>query len=191
MAHSQARDSLASNTIRVCTLAYVLTRTLNEGLCMPRYYIRSVCSIRCVLRRQDLKWQKGRLISHCNPYSQSLYPSCAYIPFQDFCPFVTLSLAQFDSADQFNRASRSDLAAKERQEADFLAAFLPPLLPEAEIDRILKGVISEQLSETQVDSRKSIGKVFKTFYAQVNRASVDPDLVRRRAEALLAAPPFA
>ena len=108
-----------------------------------------------------------------------------------FCPFVTHSPAQLDSADQFNRASRPDLATKERQEADFLAAFLPPLLPEAEIDRILKGVISEQLSETQVDPRKSIGKVFKTFYAQVNRASVDPDLVRRRAEALLAAPPFA
>jgi uncharacterized protein YqeY len=100
-------------------------------------------------------------------------------------------LAQLDSADQFNRASRPDLATKEQQEADLLAAFLPPFLPEAEIDRILKGVISEQLSETQVDPRKSIGKVFKSFYAQVNRASVDPGLVRRRAEALLAAPPFA
>ena len=44
MAHSQARESLASNTIRVCTLAYVLTRRLNEGLCMPRYYIQSVLS---------------------------------------------------------------------------------------------------------------------------------------------------
>ena len=68
---------------------------------------------------------------------------------------------------------------------------MPPLLPEAEIDRILKGVISEQLSETQADRRKPIGKVFKTFYAKVNKASVDPDLVRRRAEALLTAPPFA
>jgi uncharacterized protein YqeY len=106
---------------------------------------------------------------------------------------LTHSLAQLDSADQFNQASRPDLAAKERQEADFLAKFLPPLLPEAEIDRILKGVIiSQRVAETQVDDpRRSIGKVFKTFYAKVDRASVDPDLVRRRAEALLAAPPFA
>ena len=151
----------------------------------------SVCSIRSVLRRQDLKWQKDRLISHCNPYSQSPYPSCVYIPFQDFRPFVTHSLAQLDTADQFNQASRPDLVAKERQEAEFLARFLPPLLPEAEIDRILKRVISEQPSETHVDPRKSIGKVFKAFYAKVDRASVDPDLVRRRAEALRAAPPFA
>jgi uncharacterized protein YqeY len=105
---------------------------------------------------------------------------------------VTHSLAQLDSADQYNQASRPDLAAKERQEADYLARFLPPLLPEAEIDRILKGVISEQASETQAaDPRKSIGKVFKTFYAKVDRVSVDPDLVRRRAEALLAAPHLA
>ena len=160
---------------------------------MPATLLCPVHSIRSVLCRQGLKWQKGRLISHRNLYSQSLYPSCAYIPLQYFfCPFVTHSLAQLDSADQFSRASRPDLAAKERQEVDLLAGFLPPLLPEAEIDLILKGVISEQLSETQMDPRKSIGKVFKTFYAQVDRASVDPDLVRRRAEALLAAaPPFA
>jgi hypothetical protein len=151
----------------------------------------SVYSIRSILRRQDLKWKKCRLISHRDRYSQSLYPPCAYIPFQDFCPSVTHSLAQLDSADQFARASRPDLATKERQEADLLAGFLPPVLPEAEIDRILKGVISDQLTETQVDPRKSIGKVFKTFYAKVDRASVDPYLVKRRAEALLATPPFA
>ncbi len=104
---------------------------------------------------------------------------------------MTHSLAQLNSADQFKQASRPDLAAKEQQEADYLTRFLPPLLPEAEIDRILKGVISEQLSETQADRRKPIGKVFKTFYAKVDKASVDPDLVRRRAEALLTAPPFA
>ena len=44
MAHCQARDSLASNTIRVRTLAYVLTRRLNEGSCMPRYYVQSILS---------------------------------------------------------------------------------------------------------------------------------------------------
>lgn len=162
---------------------------------MHATFLCSVCSIRSVLRRQeDLKWQKSRLISHCNPYSQRLYPSCPYTPFQKTSAhlyIVTHSLAQLDSADQFSQASRPDLAAKERQEADYLAGFLPPLLPEAEIDNILKGVISEQLSETQVDPRNSIGKVFKAFYAKVDRSSVDPDLVRRRAEALLAAPPFA
>jgi hypothetical protein len=60
---------------------YVPTRRLNEGLWMGTL-LCSVHSVRSVLRRQDLKWQKRRLISHCDPYSQSLYPSCAYSTFR-------------------------------------------------------------------------------------------------------------
>ncbi|KAI9458556.1 GatB/YqeY domain-containing protein [Russula earlei] len=94
---------------------------------------------------------------------------------------------RLDSAAQFNQASRPNLAEKERQEADLLSRLLPPLLPEAEIDRILKDVITEQASMTQGHPDRSIGKVFKTFYSKVDRASVDPDLVKRRAKALTAA----
>ena len=97
----------------------------------------------------------------------------------------SLSLEQVDSAVQFNQASRPDLAGKEQQEADLLARFLPPLLPETEVDRILRGVMTEQASQAQDDPRKSIGRIFKAFYARVDRASVDPDLLKRRAEALL------
>jgi len=92
---------------------------------------------------------------------------------------------RLDSAVQFNQASRPDLAGKEQQEADLLAKFLPPLLHEAEVDRILQDVMSEQVSQAQGDPRKSIGRIFKAFYARVDRASVDPDLLKRRAEALL------
>ncbi|KAI9463690.1 GatB/YqeY domain-containing protein, partial [Lactarius psammicola] len=92
---------------------------------------------------------------------------------------------RLDSAVQFNQASRPDLAGKEQQEADLLVRFLPPLLPEAEVDRILQNVMSEQVSQAQDDPRKSIGRIFKAFYAKVDRASVDPDLVKRRAETLL------
>jgi hypothetical protein len=109
------------------------------------------------------------------------------------CPFTLikkfiylfLSLEQLDSAVQFSQASRPDLAGKEQQEADLLARFLPPLLPEAEVDRILQNVMTEQLSQAQDDHRKSIGRIFKAFYAKVDKASVDPDLLKRRAEALL------
>ncbi|KAH9038707.1 GatB/YqeY domain-containing protein [Lactarius pseudohatsudake] len=72
-------------------------------------------------------------------------------------------------ARRFNRASRPDLAGKEQQEADLLARFLPPLLPEAEVDRILQGVMTEQVSKAQDDPRKSIGRIFKAFYAKVDR----------------------
>jgi len=90
-----------------------------------------------------------------------------------------------DSAFQFNQASRPDLAGKEQQEADLLARFLPPLLPETEVDRILQGIMTEQASQVQDDPRKSIGRILKAFYAGVDRATVDPDLIKLRAEALL------
>ncbi|KAH9061216.1 GatB/YqeY domain-containing protein [Lactarius vividus] len=92
---------------------------------------------------------------------------------------------RLDSAVQFNQASRPDLAGKEQQEADLLARFLPPLLPEVEVDRILQEVMTEQVSKAQDDPRKSIGRIFKAFYARVDKASVDPDLLKRRTEALL------
>ncbi|KAI0305635.1 GatB/YqeY domain-containing protein [Multifurca ochricompacta] len=94
---------------------------------------------------------------------------------------------RLDSAAQFNQASRSDLARKEQQEADFLARFLPPLLNEAEVDRVLRDVITEQVPQTKGDPRKSVGRVFKAFYAKVDRTAVDPDCVKRRVEALLSA----
>lgn len=109
------------------------------------------------------------------------------------CPFTLLkefiysflSLEQLDSAVQFDQASRPDLAGKEQQEANLLARFLPPFLPEAEVDRILQDVMAEQLSQAQGDPRKSVGRIFKAFYAKVDKASVDPDLLKRRAEILL------
>jgi uncharacterized protein YqeY len=101
--------------------------------------------------------------------------------------FPYTSLSQLDSAAQFNQASRSDLAGKEQQEADLLARFLPPLLPETEIDGILQEIIAEQASQIQGSPHKSIGKLFKAFYSRVDRSAVDPDLVKRRAEALLSA----
>jgi uncharacterized protein YqeY len=104
---------------------------------------------------------------------------------QEINLLIPCSLEQLDSAVQFNQASRPDLAGKEQQEADLLARFLPPLLPEAEVDCILQDVMTEQGSQAQDDPRKSIGRVFKAFYARVDRASVDPDILKRRAEALL------
>lgn len=93
-------------------------------------------------------------------------------------------LSQTDSAAQFIKATRCDLAEKEQREADVLSAFLPPLLNEAEIDHILRGVLSESRPQGS-DPRKALGQVFKAFYAKVDKSTVDPDLLKRRAETLL------
>lgn len=96
---------------------------------------------------------------------------------------------QTDAAAEFARASRQDLAEKEKNEAAILEAFLPPLLPEADIGRILREVISMPPTSEAIAKgppQKVLGQVFKAFYAQVDKSSVDPDLVRQGAQALLA-----
>jgi len=75
---------------------------------------------------------------------------------------------------------------KEKEEHAFLIPYLPSLLPEAEIDKILKPIVDELKARAKPgESKKLIGLVFKSFYSQVDRF-VDPDLVKKRADALLA-----
>ena len=74
-------------------------------------------------------------------------------------------------------------------EAALLNAFLPPLLPVADIDRALTAVLADPALSNAIKkgpAQKALGQVFKAFYAQIDKSSVDPDLVRQRAQALLA-----
>lgn len=97
---------------------------------------------------------------------------------------MLIAQVQTESASQFTRASRPDLAEKEKREADVLTNFLPPLLSEAEIDHTLTEVIAALPSGT--DPRRGLGLVFKGFYAMVDKSVVDSDVVKKRAEVLLA-----
>ena len=90
---------------------------------------------------------------------------------------------QTESASQFMKGERHDLAEKETQEAGIISAFLPPMLSEAEIDGVLKEVASN--CPRDGSPRKVLGLIFKSFYSKVDKANVDPDLVKSRAEALL------
>jgi len=96
------------------------------------------------------------------------------------------SQRRVDNANQFKRGGRDDLAAKEKEEHELLTSYLPPLLPEAEIDKVLKPIIDGLKATAKPgESKKLMGLVFKSFYSQVDRSNVDSDLVKRRAEALL------
>ncbi|THG98664.1 hypothetical protein EW026_g3570 [Hermanssonia centrifuga] len=71
-----------------------------------------------------------------------------------------------DAALVYEKASRTDLAEKERKEVELLQAFIPPLLGEADIDRLLQEVISEQ--------KLTVG----------DKKALDSKLVKSRADAL-------
>ncbi|KAF9467260.1 GatB YqeY domain-containing protein [Collybia nuda] len=95
-------------------------------------------------------------------------------------------IRRVDAASKFTEASRLDLAEKENCEAELLSKFLPPLLSEAEIDRALREVI--EALPGGAEPRKSLGRIFKEFYSKIDKSTVDPSVVKQRAESLLASP---
>ncbi|KAH8079415.1 GatB/YqeY domain-containing protein [Cristinia sonorae] len=92
-----------------------------------------------------------------------------------------------DAAKQYESGSRPDLASQELAEASILSAYLPPLLSTSEVDRILQEVISENdiKLENPAQVNMVVGKVFRAFYARVDKTSVDSAYVRRKAEELV------
>jgi len=89
-----------------------------------------------------------------------------------------------EAAAKFTQASRQELADKELRETEILSNFLPALLSEAEIDHALRQVIEALPAER--NPRKSLGRIFKEFYLKVDKSAVDTNLVKQRADALLA-----
>ncbi|KAJ6497884.1 GatB/YqeY domain-containing protein [Mycena sanguinolenta] len=86
-----------------------------------------------------------------------------------------------DAATQYEKAGRPELAEKETSEATLLSQFLPPVLSEAEVDNVLRNI----LTGLDVDPKKP-GNIFKVFYGLVDKSTVDSEMVKRRLSVLLA-----
>ena len=67
-----------------------------------------------------------------------------------------------DSFEQFEKAGRGELAAKEKQEIGVLEAFLPPALSEADLEQLVRNTIQE-LGAT---GKKEMGQVIKAVQAK-------------------------
>ena len=62
-----------------------------------------------------------------------------------------------DSIEQYQKANRPELAAKEQSEIDVIKAYLPPELDDAELEAGLKEIIAS----TAAQSKKDMGEVLK------------------------------
>ena len=70
---------------------------------------------------------------------------------------ATLIKQRKEAIEHFEKAGRSELAAKEREEQTFLESLLPPPLSEAEIAACIDKIIAE----TGASSAQDFGKVMK------------------------------
>ncbi len=68
-----------------------------------------------------------------------------------------------ESVEQFQAGGRMDLVEKEKKEMEILKSFLPQLLSQEEIIKI----IEQTIQETQASSPKDIGKVMKSVMPKI------------------------
>lgn len=68
-----------------------------------------------------------------------------------------------DSAEQYEKAGRRDLAEKEEEEIRVLHSFLPEQLGAEDLEKLVNGVISE----VGAQSAKDMGKVMKALMPKV------------------------
>ncbi len=62
------------------------------------------------------------------------------------------------------------------------------MMPEDEIDRVLRDIINTQKDIQDTDIKRGTGVLLKAFYAKVEKSVVDGQMVKQRAEALLTKP---
>jgi uncharacterized protein YqeY len=86
-----------------------------------------------------------------------------------------------DSIQQFEAASRQDLADKEKSEVVVIEAYMPTRLSEAEVDDLVRAVIAE----TGATGAKDMGKVMAAMKAKA-AGRADMTVVSARVKALLA-----
>ena len=79
-----------------------------------------------------------------------------------------------DSIEQFEAAGRSDLAEKERAEAEVVRRYLPRGLSEEEVREIVRA----KVEELGLDSRKQFGQLMKSVMAE-GKGRVDGKVVQR------------
>ena len=82
---------------------------------------------------------------------------------------TTLVKQRRESVEQFEKAQRMELAAKERKEIEIIESYLPKLLSPQEIEAIVTSVVAESGSRTL----KDMGTVMKTVMARLAGQPVD------------------
>lgn len=93
---------------------------------------------------------------------------------------TTLVKQRRESVEQFEKAQRTELAAKERKEIEIIESYLPkPLSPQE-----LEAIVASAVAETGSRSPKDMGTVMKAVMARLTGQSIDgkhiSDLVRSK-----------
>lgn len=82
---------------------------------------------------------------------------------------TTLVKQRRESVEQFEKAQRLELAAKERKEIEIIESYLPKPLTHQELEALVASI----LSETGSSSMKDMGQIMKAVIARVAGQPID------------------
>ena len=97
--------------------------------------------------------------------------------------FRILVNQRHDSAEQFRKGGRNEMADKEEAEIKIVESYLPAGASDADIDE----AVAAALSETGITSAKEMGKVMKAAMAKLAGKNADGKRVSERVRAKLSA----
>jgi uncharacterized protein YqeY len=92
---------------------------------------------------------------------------------EEIAVLSTLIKQRKDSAEQFTKGNRPELAQKENDEIAIIEAYMPKAVSEADVIAMVKATIAEMGSPTM----KDMGMVMKNTMAKFGGARVDGKLV--------------
>jgi uncharacterized protein YqeY len=83
-----------------------------------------------------------------------------------------------ESASEYKKANRQDLAEKEEAEDAILTSYLPANMPEAELREVISRVIKELAPKSPAEAGKVIGKVMQEVKGKNADGSLVSSLVK-------------
>lgn len=100
---------------------------------------------------------------------------------QALAVFRTMVKQRHDSAEQFRKGGREEMAAKEEAEIKIVEGYLPAGATDEEID----AAVAAALEETGITSAKEMGKVMKAAMAKLAGKNADGKRVSEKVKAKL------
>lgn len=100
---------------------------------------------------------------------------------QALAVFRTMVKQRHDSAEQFRKGGREEMAAKEEAEIKIVESYLPAGATDEEID----AAVAAALEETGITSAKEMGKVMKASMAKLAGKNADGKRVSEKVKAKL------
>ena len=131
--------------------------------------------------KDELKTTTLRMIKSAAKNAEIAKRGKGYLTEEDIMGVLSTMVKQRkESAEQYEKANRKDLADKENTEISIIQEYLPKQLTTEELDAIIKSTIQE----TGVVGMKEIGKLMKELMPKV-KGKADGKLVNQRIKEIL------